>query len=171
MIEQYRIEKETLAGIADKIRILSGTEGTMTTAQMDGKLGEANTEVDTQADLIEQIVSALEGKAAGSGTGGGSVTWESGALTVATNGMYEPGVYEYKLSAENLRLNERTTVLVYYSSTMAAVLKRADVNSSFVSYKCNSASQMNTFKIQNDVLICHGNLSTGSENAFSFEAQ
>ena len=65
---EYLIQGETLESMADKIRILNGVSGNMTPAQMDGNLGEANTEVSEQADLIAQISSALEGKA---GSGGG----------------------------------------------------------------------------------------------------
>lgn len=62
---EYLIQGETLTSIADKIRILNGVEGALTTAQMDGHLGETNDEVDSQAELIAQIASALEGKASG----------------------------------------------------------------------------------------------------------
>lgn len=62
---EYLIQSETLTSIADKIRVLSGAEGAMTPAQMDGNLGEVNTEVVDQAELIAQIASALEGKAGG----------------------------------------------------------------------------------------------------------
>jgi hypothetical protein len=65
---EYLIKGETLESMADKIRILNGVEGALTTAQMDSNLGEANTEVGEQADLIAQISSALEGKAVGSGS-------------------------------------------------------------------------------------------------------
>lgn len=64
---EYLIQEETLTGIADKIRILNGTEGTMTTAQMDSSLSDANNNIATEADLIAQITSALEGKTGGAG--------------------------------------------------------------------------------------------------------
>lgn len=62
---EYLIQGETLANMADKIRVLNGVEGAMTPAQMDGNLGEVSVEVDEQAELIAQIASALEGKAGG----------------------------------------------------------------------------------------------------------
>ena len=62
---EYLIQGETLANMADKIRVLNGVEGAMTPAQMDGNLGEVSVEVDEQAELIAQITSALEGKAGG----------------------------------------------------------------------------------------------------------
>lgn len=64
---EYLIQEETLTNLGDKIRILSGTEDTMTPAEMNTNLTEANTEVSTQADLIAQIATTLEGKAGGSG--------------------------------------------------------------------------------------------------------
>lgn len=64
---EYLIQGETLINMADKIRVLNGVEGAMTPVQMDGNLGEVNDEVGSQAELIAQIASALEGKAGGSG--------------------------------------------------------------------------------------------------------
>lgn len=65
---EYLIQEETLTGIADKIRILSGTEGAMTTAEMQSELETFNADMGTvvtaQDDLIAQITTALEGKAA-----------------------------------------------------------------------------------------------------------
>lgn len=44
--------------------------------------------------------------------GGGSATWTIGTFTVTDNGMYEPGVNEYVLESNDLRLSERTCVIV-----------------------------------------------------------
>ncbi len=70
---EYLIQEETLTSIADKIRILNGTEDAMTTAQMVSSLGEANTEVANQAALISEqdakiaeLAEILSGKAGGS---------------------------------------------------------------------------------------------------------
>lgn len=54
-----------MTAIADEIRDLSGTTGVMGLDTMASKLTEANSEVSAQADLIAQIATALEGKAAG----------------------------------------------------------------------------------------------------------
>ena len=59
------IQSESLTSIADEIRVLSNTEDAMSLEAMENHIGEANEDVATQADLIAQITSALEGKAAG----------------------------------------------------------------------------------------------------------
>lgn len=56
-----------MTAIADKIRNLLGITGTMGLDSMASNLGTVNAEVDTQAELINQISTVLEGKAAGGG--------------------------------------------------------------------------------------------------------
>lgn len=59
---EYLIQDTTLTNLGDKIRVLSGTEDAMTPAAMASNVDEANTEVDTQADLIAQIMEILNNK-------------------------------------------------------------------------------------------------------------
>ena len=60
-----------MTAIADEIRELSGTTGTMGLDAMADNLNEANRDVSAEADLIAQIANALDGKASG---GNGSDT-------------------------------------------------------------------------------------------------
>lgn len=60
---EYLIQSETLAAIGDQIRVLNGTEESMTPAVMNSKLVSANEEVDTQGTLIDQLSELLDGKA------------------------------------------------------------------------------------------------------------
>lgn len=57
---EYLIQKETLTDIADKIRILSGEEETMTPAMMGTELDEANAEILLQAEIIDEILALFE---------------------------------------------------------------------------------------------------------------
>lgn len=54
-----------MTAIADEIRELSGTAGTMGLDAMATHVGEANSEIDSQVELLAQAVAALEGKASG----------------------------------------------------------------------------------------------------------
>jgi hypothetical protein len=59
---EYLIQSENLTSIADEIRVLSGTEDAMSPSAMETKLQEANTDVNTETDLIEQIQLVLSNK-------------------------------------------------------------------------------------------------------------
>lgn len=77
------IQSESLTSIADKIRVLSGTENAMGLDAMAEHVGKANDNVATEADLIAQIASTLEGKAAGGDSGSSGATIETCTVTLA----------------------------------------------------------------------------------------
>jgi hypothetical protein len=56
-----------MTALADEIRELSGTTTKKSIDTMTSDINTANTEITEQSELIEQIVTALEGKAGGSG--------------------------------------------------------------------------------------------------------
>lgn len=61
---------EKMTAIANEIRTLSGTTSAMGLDAMATHVGNANSEVDSQASLIAQIVTALNGKALDDGSSG-----------------------------------------------------------------------------------------------------
>lgn len=77
-----------------------------------------DTEVTSQADLIAQIQTALEGKAAGGG-GGASVT--IGDFNYTTE-MISPVGYDYTLSSPDLALSTRKVVLIFVNETTPSVI-------------------------------------------------
>lgn len=59
------MDHDELQPIADNIKVLKGNYSDLTLKDMENSLGEVNEEVSIQADLINQIAVALEGKTAG----------------------------------------------------------------------------------------------------------
>lgn len=58
---------EKMTALADEIRTLSGTTTTKSIDAMTSDVNVVNAEIAEQAELLEQIATALEGKAGGSG--------------------------------------------------------------------------------------------------------
>lgn len=94
-----------MTAIADKIRSLLGISGAMGLDAMATNLSEVESEVGNQADLISQIASALEGKAAGSGgavetcsvTLVYNISWTSSITNVKFGYInYINGIYGYE---------------------------------------------------------------------------
>ena len=70
-----------MTALADEIRELSGTTTPKSIDEMTSDVDMANTEINEQTDLLEQIATALEGKASGGSSGGEDVTAETNAYT------------------------------------------------------------------------------------------
>ena len=64
---EYLIQDTSLTALADEIRELSGTTTPKSLDAMTSDVDAANTEIAEQAELLNQIATALEGKASGSG--------------------------------------------------------------------------------------------------------
>ena len=73
-------ERQDLVDIANEVRDLQNTNDEMTLHEISSNLENANNEVNLQANLINQISVALEGKTAGSG-GGNQITGETCTVT------------------------------------------------------------------------------------------
>lgn len=71
-----------MTALADEIRVLSGTEDTMGLDAMTTHVGDANTEIDSQADLIAQIQSAVDNLPE---AGGAEPTLQEKTVTPATS--------------------------------------------------------------------------------------
>ena len=76
-----------MTALADEIRELSGTTTPKSIDAMTSDVDAANTEIAEQTELLEQIVNALEGKVAGSGSGGSNMAVIQ-PLEVTKNGTY-----------------------------------------------------------------------------------
>ena len=65
--DNYVIQGSSLDAIANEVKILSDTSDKMTVDEITSNIAQVNSDVNSQADLIAQIQTALEGKAAGGG--------------------------------------------------------------------------------------------------------
>lgn len=63
--ELYVIQGKTLNNIASEVKTLVGISDKISPNEMSERLGQVNTDIETQADLIAQIQTALEGKVSG----------------------------------------------------------------------------------------------------------
>lgn len=133
---KYFIQDTTLTNLADKIRVLNGTEDTMTATEMVDNVQTANSEVDTQSALIDQLSEILEGKAAG----GSEVietcdvefvfhqAWgNTRVMYITPNGLQCYLIYQ----SDNCVTNEDGTCI--YTFTLSNVVK----GSYIILYDCN----------------------------------
>ena len=70
MAKEYLIEETSLTKMADAVRAITGTTGKLKLDVIETKMAESGEDINEATGLIEQIMEALEGKAAGGGSGG-----------------------------------------------------------------------------------------------------
>ena len=104
-MNEYLIQETTLSSLADEIRVLSGSEESMSPAEMTANVQSANEDIATEADLIARISSALEGKASG-GSSDSSDSYDCEvtynlirSVTYAYDGQTADGVATYGIIA------------------------------------------------------------------------
>lgn len=92
---------EKMTALADEVRELSGTESAKSIDAMTSDIDAANTEINEQAGLIEQIVTVLENKAAGGGGSGGDAQIKTCTVTISTTyyGVSEARIFGYSYTA------------------------------------------------------------------------
>lgn len=92
-------------------------------------------EVSEQSDLINEITTILQGKTIGGGGGG---TIESGVFSF-TSDMYEPGVNEYVLTSNALKISSRNLILVGCTTpdgldSICCIFRRNNTSGEFTRY-------------------------------------
>ena len=109
-----------MTALADEIRELSGTEEAMGLDDMTNHVGDANTEVDSQADLIAQIKSTVDNLPEASS--GGSVSYDTCTVNInvvsgqlhgycATCFNESEIVYKHNFSSSDLGTTTLTNVI------------------------------------------------------------
>ena len=88
---QIFMEKDRLQPLADNIKVLKGADN-ITLQQMEDTIAETNTDIVSQTDLIAQLASALQGKAAG---GGGASVETCTVVLDGDSSAFRPYYYSY----------------------------------------------------------------------------
>ena len=89
---EYLIQENTLKNLASPIKTLAGSTSAMPISTMQSTIEGANTKINTQEGLINDIIEALDGKAAGAKP--------TGTIEIKTNGSHD--VKEYATANVNV---------------------------------------------------------------------
>ena len=108
LTEQVIMPGADYQAICDSVRTLDGSTAVLKSGDVSGKVDAANSEISNQTDLIAQIKTALEGKAAGGGRSVSVFGVTSGAS--GYNFLFEEGMTWDDFCSSIYNLNGRNTI-------------------------------------------------------------
>ena len=165
---EYLIQEETLIAIGDETRELAGITDSLSPSAIITNLGNANDTVDNLGSLVTQIIDALEGKAAGNGSGGvelpeltnegTSADLLSGKQLISSEGTIVTGTIPTKTSSDLTASGATVTVPSgYYNSQVTKSVDTANQATPSVSIDANG-------KITASVTQTAGYVSAGTKS-------
>ena len=119
------------------------------------QIDRINNAVNTQTDLIAQIQTALQGKAAGGGSGSGSSAPTIADFTHTEEVGDEPGMYNYTLSSSSLQSSTRYVITIFTRDTSAQsevwkTFYRYSLSDSFIACKGSNGYVSNGLRLTLD---------------------
>lgn len=123
-MSKYFIQGESVEAIADEVRELSGTTDLMGLTAIKSHVGEANSEINSQAELLAQIISALDGKAAGGSDSSYSVTFndEAGETVAVFSVLPSVGVHAPVCDVRNWKSEAGDLIIFPYTPNESITL-------------------------------------------------